>query len=256
MLQRHETEGHAPHGRRHRIRQDHAPLQDWKTHVTEQRDAYRITTVTRTTTEFTRSFPTYTFSTRAGGNWQVLLDSNALIQADQQAYNTAVDNHIPHLDRFQDFSMFPQVFGKNDKKAWHDRQTQLFAANWNTLAALLYDDSAPIPAQLPCFTEVNLGNGFGHADFIGIGPDGRFVIIEFGKGKLDADKFVVGGGKSKQVCGFRDGLREMLAANEPRQPERIISPLVAYYDQDEQGTNHLVIHPPRKHVQNVIYVQS
>jgi len=81
----------------------------------------------------------------------------------------------------------------------HQRVINFFAANWPILAPIFYPieiDQGEGP-ELVGFSEVYLGS-VGRADFVGIGPDGRCLIFEVGKG-----------GKGSQIERYRQNLVKM-----------------------------------------------
>lgn len=82
----------------------------------------------------------------------------------------------------------------------HEKNILLFLANWGKLSHLFYNQDIPSDKSLRRYREVDLNdyqllfaNGetqqdgkektCGKADFLGFGPDGRLIIVDFGGGK-------------------------------------------------------------------------
>lgn len=85
----------------------------------------------------------------------------------------------PAFEIRQDLTQLTAPPEKLSPTALQRQQTVDFlAANWSQLVRIFYQKPTDeAPANLPCFTEVKLNNGETVA-FIGIGPDGKIVIID------------------------------------------------------------------------------
>lgn len=106
----------------------------------------------------------------------------------------------------------------------HERNVYFLAANWDRLAEILSPNGHGKNGYSPVgFTEVHLGNGYGHADFVGVIPGVAVFLIEVGQG-----------GKPEAIRRYTEGLRTGLNL----QGSAVIPLIVNYY-----GRNRLYIHP-------------
>lgn len=217
-----------------------------KRRIEQLRHDYRIASLRSGATFVSEDIPysTFNLTTANAGNWRILIDQRALITKGNLAYDPPLNGH-PDFTHMQDFSMFKCKQTPEDLKKFHDENTHLFAENWSILSSILYPGLTFTPYNLRRFSEVNV-EGAGHMDFMGIGPDNRIIIVEFGKGELiEPSSFVYGHGKSKQVRNFAKKTQDLFSREEKRGKQRTITPLVGYYASDFYNNHFLTIHPPR-----------
>lgn len=128
-------------------------------------------------------------------------------------------------------------------QAVHSAQIAFFQEAWDDIVFAFYDDYCPKKdnATLNRYTEVNLDiqhvkkskiqEYTSPVDFIGIGPDNRIFVIEFGKQHKLAKTQAYGEALTKKCNSLFTGMTFS---------DNAIEPYVAYYDYDRTTQYHMV----------------
>lgn len=158
----------------------------------------------------------YRFKTVRQGNWQILISEpiEYIPPPVLEDYQRA-----KILKKLTTRQIFPQPTSQEEAK--HQRVVDFFQANWEVLAGIFYPLEVEKTADLVGFSEVEL-NGR-RLDFIGIGPDGRYIVLEIGKG-----------GKALQLEGYKQDLIKMGI------PEQMIMAFRVSYSQSSWGITLIV----------------
>lgn len=132
-----------------------------------------------------------------------------------------------------------KVSGDAEKE--HERHVQFFTANWKKLVPIFYHQPVTSTPDLNLFAEVELNdfvvhyendyqkdeNGLpirrtaGRADFIGEGPDGQLIIVEFGKSLS---------GKTVQVARHSASVEALVKMKNIEEGEPMVSAFLGQYD--------------------------
>jgi len=161
----------------------------------------------------------YQFETAGQGRWQVLVGK-------KMEYTPPPDLEDWQRAEIERDLTINQALGgvSSGQEQAHQRVINFLAANWKTLAGIFY----PIEIEQTegiepvGFSEVYLA-GRERADFLGIGPDGRYLVFEVGRG-----------GKQPQIEKYRQGLVKMEV------PEEMIMGFTINYSQAARQTTLLI----------------
>jgi hypothetical protein len=177
----------------------------------------------------------YTAETISEGTWKII--------APPDRYRVSKNGKNLYLNGTSEALANKQVsikFGCEHERL-HERNISFFSQNWNKLIDIFYTSDISELNDMQHFSEVDLGNKYGRADFIGVGPDHLF-IVEFGASRS---------GKSKQVNSHVNGVRSLAAktSNISLSHERIVPFVVRYRTIDDMTT--LDILPPNLQVKQL-----
>lgn len=153
----------------------------------DTRQRFKIDTVQKTTREIEgNEYTGYFCSTPEEGNWFIALpDQKEQLQLQKRTYE--LNGAKQELKGRQDRKLPITASEIN-----HDANILLFMENWKDLVQLFYKDQIPDAKQFPRFREVDLNDyqtviteqqkevPCGSADFLGFGPDGQGILIDFG----------------------------------------------------------------------------
>jgi hypothetical protein len=130
---------------------------------------------------------------------------------------------------------------KHGTEAQHERNLHFFATNWDRLVDVFYAPQLPRQKRLKQFTEVDV-NDFvvndleadqqdsenptirrtaGKVDFLGTGPDGQIIIVEFGKKP---------GGKTKQLDRHAAAVEEVIRMKNHGEGNLNIATFIGIYE--------------------------
>lgn len=116
----------------------------------------------------------------SGENWQILVTPS--INPQNPNPPPAV---LPFFEVQQNLQALTEEISQEKKSAYQKRQIlDFFAANWDKLWQIFYTstEDSKDSKRPPCFTEVKISDNES-VDFIGITPDGKVLIINFGTPK-------------------------------------------------------------------------
>lgn len=160
----------------------------------------------------------YRLETPHQGTWQIFISPPIEYKPPPALRPYRIVEILRDLTKGQ--SIPPEV-AQDEKR--HRRVINLFQVNWPELAEIFYPLAVEKAVEPVGFSEVKLTGG--RADFIGIGPDGRYIILEIGKG-----------GKTPQIEEYKQSLKNMGI------PEEMIMTFKVSYSSAHQQTT-LIITP-------------
>jgi hypothetical protein len=136
----------------------------------------------------------YLFDTKSAGRWQILIGRkpNWSPPPNLEDWQRAeIQKNLTINQRLEEQIASPQ-------EANHQQAMRFLVANWSILREIFYPlEIQNVQAAPAVFFEVEFSNN-DRADIIGVGPDGRYIILEIGKG-----------GKSSQIERYKTDLLEM-----------------------------------------------
>lgn len=159
------------------------------------------------------------FGTACQDKWQLLVQKPIEYKEATQLEDWQLAQAIAGLTTRQRFDMV-----NNQEEQKHERGVHFLISNWPKLASIFYPINPERRNSILGYSEVYL-NGYGVADFIGIGPDGRFFIFEFGKS-----------GKQAQVERHKQGLMRILNI-----PEDSVQTFKVNYSSSSKETTLIIV---------------
>lgn len=165
----------------------------------------------------------YSFVTSNKGKWQIFIQPQIEYQPSTIGQD-ALGRISQELEVRQKINNEHQI----PEEIKHQKALDFLAANWQKIFSIFYPLAPEGEITPSCFTEVNL-NEYGTADFIGVGPDGKIIIVEIGKG-----------GKSQQVNRYRDGLIDLSTSLGFQLNERDVSVYTLIYSSRSEGTRLMI----------------
>ena len=159
----------------------------------------------------------YKFETTGKGKWQVFLGKNTECTPppDLEDWQRAAIERDLTINQ----ALGKTVFGQGNPQML---AVNFLEANWKTLAGIFSSGQAATGVEVKSFTNVRVGGT--EIDFLGIGPDGRYIVFEVGRG-----------GKASQIERYRQDLVKMGV------PEEIIMGFTINYSPAERQTTLLVM---------------
>ncbi len=124
----------------------------------------------------------YQFGTAAEGEWRILIEKNLNYSppSDLEDWQRVrIEKNLTVNQRLKE-----QAHSQQEKP--YQKVIKFLVANWEVLRGIFYplevENTQPKPAV---FFEVSLSNN-DILDVVGIGPDGRYLILEIGKGRKES----------------------------------------------------------------------